>query len=171
LWLDMLARHDDAVLWLNVPHALARQNLRAAAEAQGVNAERIVFAPFAQQVDHLARLRCADLALDVLPYGSHTTGSDALWCGVPLLTLTGSTFAGRVGTSLVHAVGLPELAVDSIDKYRNALHALAADRERLAAYKSHLERERYNVPLFDTERFARDFERLLEVAASSRATA
>lgn len=166
-WLDVLARHGDAVLWLNVPHALARRNLRAAAEAQGVEAKRIAFAPFAQQRDHLARLRCADLALDVLPYGSHTTGSDALWCGVPLLTLTGATFAGRVGTSLVHAVGLPELAVASMDAYRETLHRLAADRERVAAYKSHLDRERYTVPLFDTERFARDFERLLEVAASS----
>lgn len=166
LWLEVLARHGDAVLWLNVPHALARQNLRAAAEAHGVNAERVVFAPFARQRAHLARLRCADLALDVLPYGSHTTGSDALWCGVPLLTLTGATFAGRVGTSLVHAVGLPELAVDSVDAYRDTLHALAGDRERLAACKAHLEHERYTVALFDTERFARDFERLLEVAAS-----
>jgi protein O-GlcNAc transferase len=166
LWLDVLTRHDDAVLWLNVPHALARRNLLAAAEARGVRAERIVFAPFAQQRDHLARLRCADLALDVLPYGSHTTGSDALWCGVPLLTLTGATFAGRVGTSLVHAVGLPELAVASMEAYRDTLHALAGDRERIAAYKAHLERERYNVPLFDTERFARDFERLLEAAAA-----
>ena len=154
------------MLWLNVPHALARENLRAAAVARGIAPERIVFAPFAKQSDHLARLRCADLALDVLPYGSHTTGSDALWCGVPLLTLTGATFAGRVGTSLVHAVGLPELAVDSMDAYRETLHALANDRERLASYKATLERERYNVPLFDTERFTRDFERLLEVAAS-----
>jgi protein O-GlcNAc transferase len=166
LWLDVLARHDDAVLWLNVPHALARQNLRAAAVARSVAPERIVFAPFAQQSEHLARLRCADLALDVLPYGSHTTGSDALWCGVPMLTLTGATFAGRVGTSLVHAVGLPELAVASIDAYRDLLHGLARDRERLAAYKAHLERERYNVPLFDTERFTRDFEKILETATS-----
>ena len=166
LWLDVLAGHDDAVLWLNVPHALARANLRAAAVARQVAPERIVFAPFAQQSDHLARLRCADLALDVLPYGSHTTGSDALWCGVPLLTLTGTAFAGRVGTSLVHAVGLPELAVDSMDAYRDTLHALAHDRERLAAHKAHLERERYSVTLFDTERFTRDFERLLELATS-----
>ena len=147
LWLDVLAGHDDAVLWLNVPHALARENLRAAAVARGIAPDRIVFAPFAKQCDHLARLRCADLALDVLPYGSHTTGSDALWCGVPLLTLTGATFAGRVGTSLVHAVGLPELAVDSMEDYRATLHALAHDRERLARYKAHLERERYSVPL------------------------
>ena len=166
-WLGVLREHVDAVLWLNVPHALARENLRAAARERDVEPERIVFAPFAAQHDHLSRLRCADLALDVLPYGSHTTGSDALWCGVPLLTLTGKTFAGRVGTSLVHAAGLPELAVASFDAYRETLHALAKDRERLAGYKARLERDRDVVPLFDTEAFTRAFEKLLEDAASS----
>ena len=165
VWLEVLSRHADAVLWLNVPHALARRNLRAAAVARKVAPERIVFAPIAPQREHLARLRCADLALDVLPYGSHTTGSDALWCGVPLLTATGTTFAGRVGTSLVDAVGLPELATPSMGAYRDMLLALVADRERIAHYKHHLERERYNVPLFDTEGFTRDFERLLEDTA------
>jgi predicted O-linked N-acetylglucosamine transferase (SPINDLY family) len=110
LWLDALADHARAVLWLTVPHAIAREAILSEAAARGISGERIVFAPVARQVDHLARLRCADLALDVLPYGSHTTGSDALWCGVPLLTLTGRTFAGRVGTSLVTAAGLPQLA-------------------------------------------------------------
>ena len=89
-----------------VPHARARANLRAAAIARGVAAERLVFAPHVAQPAHLARLRCADLALDVLPYGSHTTGSDALWAGVPLLTCLGNTFAGRVGASLALAAGL-----------------------------------------------------------------
>jgi protein O-GlcNAc transferase len=163
-WLDALSRHADAVLWLNVPHALARRHLRAAAQARGVDAERIVFAPIVSQVEHLARLRCADLALDVLPYGSHTTASDALWCGVPLLTLTGATFAGRVGTSLVSAVNLPELAMPSMDAYRDMLETLASDRERLVHYKVHLERERYDLPLFDTQRFTREFETLLESA-------
>ncbi len=163
-WLDVLSRHADAVLWLNVPHAIARRNLRAAAQARGVAPERIVFAPIVPQPEHLARLRCADLALDVLPYGSHTTGSDALWCGVPLLTLTGETFAGRVGTSLVNAVNLPELAVSSMDAYCDALEELATDRARLAHYKAHLERERCRLPLFDTQRFTREFEALLENA-------
>lgn len=163
-WLDVLSRHDDAVLWLNVPHALARRNLRAAAQSRGVAPERIVFAPIVPQPEHLARLRCADLALDVLPYGSHTTGSDALWCGVPLLTLTGETFAGRVGTSLVNAVNLHELAVSSMDAYRDAIEELATDRARLAHYKAHLERDRYDLPLFETQRFTREFEAMLESA-------
>jgi predicted O-linked N-acetylglucosamine transferase (SPINDLY family) len=168
IWLDTLARHDDAVLWLSVPHVPARTNLRAAAAARGIAPERIVFADYAKQPQHLARLACADLALDVLPYGSHTTGSDALWCGVPLLTHTGSTFAGRVGTSLVDAVGLRELAAASIDEYRAMLESLASRRERLAHYRNHLERGRLDFPLFDTAGFARDFERLLEDAANRR---
>jgi predicted O-linked N-acetylglucosamine transferase (SPINDLY family) len=165
IWLDTLARHDDAVLWLSVPHVPARGNLRAAAAARGIAPERIVFADYAKQVQHLARLACADLALDVLPYGSHTTGSDALWCGVPLLTVTGSTFAGRVGTSLVRAAGLPSFAAGSFAEYGARLDALCANRAELAAAREHLERERQSLPLFDTERFARDFEALLERAA------
>jgi predicted O-linked N-acetylglucosamine transferase (SPINDLY family) len=157
-WLDALARHRDAVLWLGVPLEPVRARLRAFAAERGVAAERLVFAGHAKQAEHLARLRCADLALDVLPYGSHTTGSDALWCGVPLLTVTGATFAGRVGTSLVRAAGLPAFATPTLADYR----------ARLEAARGHLERERLNLPLFDTERFARDFEALLERAAGGR---
>ena len=168
IWLDTLARHDDAVLWLSVTHVPARGNLRAAAAARGIAPERIVFADYAKQPQHLARLACADLALDVLPYGSHTTGSDALWCGVPLLTHTGSTFAGRVGTSLVDAVGLREFATGSLEGYRAMLESLASSRTRLADCRRHLERGRLDFPLFDTAGFARDFERLLEDAANRR---
>jgi predicted O-linked N-acetylglucosamine transferase (SPINDLY family) len=168
IWLDTLARHDDAVLWLSVTHVPARGNLRAAAAARGIAPERIVFADYAKQPQHLARLACADLALDVLPYGSHTTGSDALWCGVPVLTHTGSTFAGRVGTSLVDAVGLREFAVGSLEEYRAMLESLASSRARLADCRRHLERGRLDFPLFDTAGFARDFERLLEDAANRR---
>ena len=168
LWLDALADHARAVLWLTVPHAVAREAILSEAAACGVAAHRIVFAPVARQSDHLARLRCADLALDVLPYGSHTTGSDALWCGVPLLTLTGRTFAGRVGTSLVTAAGLPQLATSTIDDYRATLQRLLRDREELAQHRAHLERERYELPLFDTARFTRDFETMLGVAVNRR---
>jgi predicted O-linked N-acetylglucosamine transferase (SPINDLY family) len=168
IWLDTLARHDDAVLWLSVSHLPARGNLRAAAAARGIAPERIVFADYAKQPQHLARLACADLALDVLPYGSHTTGSDALWCGAPLLTHTGSTFAGRVGTSLVDAVGLREFAAGSLEEYRAMLESLASSRARLADCRRHLERGRLEFPLFDTAGFARDFERLLDDAANRR---
>ena len=111
-------------------------------------------------------LQCADLALDVLPYGSHTTGSDALFCGVPLLSLRGNTFAGRVGTSLLHAVGLPELSTASMVDYTARLANLAADRDRLAHYRDHLEQGRGRLPLYDTEGFTRAFERMLEETAA-----
>lgn len=163
-WLDALARFPDAVLWLNVPHPLARRNLAARAAALGVDPARLVFAGHVPQAAHLARLACADLALDVLPYGAHTTGSDALWCGVPLLTVTGRTFAGRVGTSLVHAAGLPQFAAASFDDYVARLDALLRDRDEVGEARAHLVRERMRLPLFDTVQFARDFEALLASA-------
>ena len=167
VWLDALAAHGDAVLWLSVPHARARANLRAAAAARGVAPERLVFAPHVAQDAHVSRLRCADLALDVLPYGSHTTGSDALWAGVPLLTCVGNTFAGRVGASLAAAAGLPAFATASVAAYRDRLSEVLARPEELAAARAHLDRERMTLPLFDTETFTRDFERLLDAAARS----
>jgi predicted O-linked N-acetylglucosamine transferase (SPINDLY family) len=115
-------------------------------------------------------LRAADLSLDVAPYNSHTTGCDSLWGGVPMLSLKGTTFAGRVGESLLAAVGQSELVTPSIEAYRATLFALAADRERLWHYRDHLERERYRCPLFDTDGFTRDFEALL-TAAYENATA
>jgi predicted O-linked N-acetylglucosamine transferase (SPINDLY family) len=165
IWLDALAARGDAVLWLTVPHARAQANLRAAAADRGVAAERLVFAPHVAQEVHLARLRCADLALDVLPYGSHTTGSDALWAGVPLLTCAGNTFAGRVGASLAAAAGLATFVSASVAAYRARLSELLARPDELAAAHAHLEGGRTTLPLFDTATFTRDFERLLVAAA------
>lgn len=162
LWIAALRENADAVLWLSVPHALARRNVAAYAERRGVDGKRIVFAPMLPQAQHVARLRCADLVLDVLPYGSHTTGSDALFAGVPLLTCRGTTFAGRVGASLCTAARVPDLIAESVDAYAQQLRALARDRDRLRHYKDHLDRERSRLPLFDTESFTRAFERMLE---------
>jgi len=164
-WLDAMREHGDAVLWLNVPHALARRNLAEFAMRAGIDPARVRFAPVVDQASHLARLQCADLALDVLPYGSHTTGSDALFAGVPLLTCRGTTFAGRGGASLCQAVDLAELACGSLDAYGAELRALCADRSRLRHYKEHLARGRRSLPLFDTPAFTRRFERMLESVA------
>jgi predicted O-linked N-acetylglucosamine transferase (SPINDLY family) len=160
-----MREHDDAVLWLSVPHALARRNLADLAARCGVDPARVVFAPMVDQATHLARLQCADLAVDVLPYGSHTTGSDALFAGVPLLTCRGTTFAGRVGASLCEAVGLSELVCESPEAYGARLRELCADRSRLREYGNHLARGRARLPLFDTPAFTRHFERLLESVA------
>ena len=165
-WMKALREHPRAVLWLYVPHARARHHLRAFAERAGIDSSRVVFAPAVSQAEHMARLRCADLALDILPYGSHTTGSDALWAGVPLLTCRGRTFAGRVGASLCHSTGLGGLVTESLDDYSRMLQRLCSDRSLLAHYRDHLESGRERLPLFDTASFTGEFERLLERAAS-----
>jgi protein O-GlcNAc transferase len=162
VWLDTLASVPAAVLWLWAPNALTQHNLREHAIRRGIEAKRILFAERVSQDAHIARLSAADLALDVLPYGSHTTGVDALWAGVPMLTCRGDTFAGRVGASLLQAAGLDELVTGDLDAYRAALLSLAADRERLAGYREYLDRERPRLPLFDTEGFTQDWEDMLE---------
>jgi predicted O-linked N-acetylglucosamine transferase (SPINDLY family) len=160
-WMDALREAPRAVLWLLATHPRAQANLRAGAIRCGVEAHRLVFAPAVDQETHIARLRSADLALDTLPYGSHTTGVDALWGGVPMLTCRGSTLAGRVGASLLAAVGLSELVTEDVDAYRERLVELVTHPERLREHAAHLERGRNTFPLFDTRAFAGDFERLL----------
>lgn len=164
IWMDAMAHVPNVVLWLLSPGARARANLQACAARAGVDPARLIFAPHVQQEAHIARLRCADLALDTLPYGSHTTGCDALWAGVPLLTCPGQTFASRVGASLLHTAGLPQLVAASLDDYRARLHELASMPEALREHHAFLERTRYDNPLFDTRGFARDWEALLERA-------
>ena len=168
LWIDAIRAVPDCVLWLFAPAAATRANLAREAAALGLPAARLAFAGLATPDAHLARLACADLALDVLPCGSHTTGSDGLWAGVPLLTVRGDTFAGRVGTSLARAALLPELATDTVADYATQLAALVRDRTRLREYRRHLTERRRELPLFDTAGFTRDFERLLEGLADGR---
>lgn len=159
VWLDALEGVAGSVLWLLLRSERMAQNLRDHARRRGLAEERIVFAPSVSQDAHLARLQLADLALDTLPYGSHTTGVDALLAGVPLVTCLGRTFAGRVGASLVRSAGVPELETASVDEYRAALMRLAKTPDEREAYRARL-RER-EAPLFDPAGYARDFERLL----------
>jgi predicted O-linked N-acetylglucosamine transferase (SPINDLY family) len=116
------------------------------------------------QEAHIARLRCADLVLDTMPVGSHTTGCDALWAGVPMLTCPGRTFASRVGASILHTAGLSGLVAPTLDDYRTRLAQLAAAPDTLRDYRDYLDRTRDGNPLFDTRSFARDWEALLERA-------
>jgi protein O-GlcNAc transferase len=160
-WLSALRARNDAVLWLLTGSERMQSNLRAEARRAGVAPERLIFASPVRQDAHIARLACADLALDTLPYGSHTTGCDALWMGVPMLTCRGTTFAGRVGASLLKAVALPELVTDSVDEYGERLLELVAAPVRLARYRAHLLSTRESSALFDTAGFTRDFESLL----------
>jgi predicted O-linked N-acetylglucosamine transferase (SPINDLY family) len=157
-WMRLLNEVPGSVLWLLEGNAAASRNLRREAQARGVVPERVVFAPFMKPEDHLARHRLADLFLDTLPYSAHTTASDALWAGLPVLTCLGTTFPGRVGASLLNAIGLPELITHSLDDYESHALELARNPERLAKIRSKLARNRDTFPLFDTDRFRRHVE-------------
>ncbi len=160
-WMAALRARSDAVLWLLAGSERMHRNLRAEARRAGVAPERLVFAEPLPQDAHIARIACADLVLDTLPYGSHTTGCDALWTGVPMLTCRGTAFAGRVGASLLRAAGLPDLIAESTEAYDARLRELVAAPARLAGYREHLASTRERNPLFDTAGFTRDFESLL----------
>jgi predicted O-linked N-acetylglucosamine transferase (SPINDLY family) len=158
VWMRLLRALDGSVLWLLQPNAAAVDNLRQAVQAAGVAPERLVFAGRMELDDHLARHRLADLFLDTLPYNAHTTASDALWAGLPVLTCRGGTFPGRVAASLLQAVGLPELVTDTLEAYENLALTLARDPAALATIRAKLASNRGCAPLFDTDRFRRHIE-------------
>jgi protein O-GlcNAc transferase len=157
-WMRILQAVEDSVLWLFEDNPTAASNLRREAAARGIAPQRLVFARRLPNAAHLARHRCADLFLDTLPYGAHTTASDALWAGLPVLTCLGDTFAGRVGASLLNAIQLPELVTTTPDAYEELAIELARNPARLAALKAKLARNRSTTPLFDTAKFTRHLE-------------
>ncbi len=146
------------MLWLITGNAKAAANLRLEAEKRGVAPERLIFAPKASVADHLARHRLADLCLDTLPYNAHTTASDALWAGLPVLTCLGDTFAGRVAASLLKAIGLDALITRTLGEYEALALRLARDPAALAALKAKLMRNRNSSALFDTRSATRHIE-------------
>ena len=154
-WMRVLQRVAGSVLWLLDDVAPFAENVSRHANSHGVDPQRILFAPELPEDRHLARLSLADLFLDGLPYTAHTTGSDALWAGVPVLTRRGTTFPGRVGASLLSAAGLPDLVTESLEEYENLAVKLANDPQALAAVKARMTR---NCPLFDTDLFRRNIE-------------
>ncbi|MGM9490518.1 O-linked N-acetylglucosamine transferase family protein [Ideonella sp. YS5] len=168
LWMRLLCREPRAVLWLVEGHASAQVRLRAAAVAAGVAPERLVFAPVRSKDRHLERLALADLVLDTRFYNGHTTVSDALWAGVPVLTLQGSAFAGRVGASLLQAAGLPQGITHSVAEYESLAGRLIADPQMRKAWKQQLRDARQRAPLFDTRRFVTDLEALIERAWAAK---
>jgi predicted O-linked N-acetylglucosamine transferase (SPINDLY family) len=157
-WMRLLGAVEGSVLWLLASNPSAQRNLGRAAQRRGIAPQRLIFAPRLAVEAHRARQRLADLFLDTLPYNAHTTGSDALWAGVPVVTRLGSAFAGRVGASLLHAVGLPELVTHSVENYEALALHLARDPAALAALKQKLVRQRDRHPLFDTDLFCRRIE-------------
>jgi predicted O-linked N-acetylglucosamine transferase (SPINDLY family) len=159
VWMRLLGAVDGSVLWLLQDSSEAVANLRREAAARGVDPARLVFASRVSPDEHLARHRLADLFLDTLPYGAHTTASDALWMGLPVVTRLGEAFAGRVCASLCRAAGLGDLVAEDLAGYARLALALARDPARRAALSAKLERDRVTLPLFDTERYTRALER------------
>jgi predicted O-linked N-acetylglucosamine transferase (SPINDLY family) len=160
VWMRLLHAIPGSVLWFSVRHQVVKENLRAAAADQGIAAERLVFAPkLPSLADHLARYRVADLFLDTFPFNAHSTASDALWGGCPVLTLAGDTFASRVAGSLLRAAGLPELVTNSIAEYEEKALALVHNPERLVELRARLEKNRLECGLFDGKLRARELER------------
>jgi predicted O-linked N-acetylglucosamine transferase (SPINDLY family) len=151
VWMRILAQVDGSVLWLLEDSAAA--NLQREAAARGIDPARLVFAGRLPPSEHLARHRVADLFLDTLPYNAHTTASDALWAGLPLLTCRGETFAGRVAASLLHALDLPELIAPTLQDYESLALALAGGPQRLLAVRQKLSAHRLIAPAFDTALF------------------
>ena len=158
IWMRLLEDVSGSVLWLFAENDHVIANLRREARKRGVAEGRLVFAGRIGLEDHLRRLMLADLVLDTLPYGAHTTASDALWVGVPVLTANGSAFAGRVASSLLSAAGLPELIASSLGDYEAQARRLASDPDNLARLRAKLARSRDTSPLFDTERITRHLE-------------
>jgi len=162
IWMRILKSVEGSVLWLFEDNPFASRNLKLEAEKRGVESSRLIFASKLPLDQHLARLRLADLFLDTLPYNAHTTASDALWAGLPLLTCPGKSFASRVAASLLHAVELPELVMDSLEAYEAKAIELAKDTSQLNAIKLKLEQNRKTSSLFDGKLFAQHLEMAYE---------
>ena len=158
IWMRLLAQVPGSVLWLFKAEALAEKNLLRAAQQQGIDSGRLVFAEKKPLAEHLARCRLADLFLDTFNVNAHTTASDALWVGLPLLTKLGESFASRVAGSLLHAVGLPELVTTTHDDYEALALRLALNPDALQAIRTKLAANRETAPLFDAVRLTRHLE-------------
>lgn len=159
-WMRILKQVDGSVLWLLDENPKAARNLRMEANARGVSEERLIFAKKMPLSEHLARCRTADLFIDTLPCNAHTTASDVLWAGVPVLTCIGHTFPGRVAASLLKAIDLPELITTAQEQYEALAVELATNRQQLRHIREKLKRNRLTTPLFDTQLFARQIEQV-----------
>lgn len=162
IWCRILRERDNSVLWLYSAVGGAEENLRATMAAQGIDTTRLIIAPPLPNNQHLARYRAADLVIDTYPYGSHTTASDALWAGTPVVTRLGATYPSRVAASLLTNVGLPSLITETPEAYEQRILALIdtpAERERL---RQHLQNVRNTAPLFDTPLWVKNWEEMLQ---------
>jgi predicted O-linked N-acetylglucosamine transferase (SPINDLY family) len=159
LWTRLLKAVPGSCLWLRSGISLVNDRLREAAFSRGVDPARLVFASRVPDLaDHLGRFRLADLFLDTWPCNAHATAANALWAGLPVLTLAGAAFAGRVGASLLHAAGLPDLVAPSVAEYEALALRLACDPGEMTSIRERLRLAKASAPLFNTQRYCRDLE-------------
>ena len=163
VWMRVLAQVPDSVLWMLGQSPAAIANLTRYAQQAGIDPARVIFAPFADPREHLARLQLADAILDALVCNGHTTTSDALWAGVPVITCHGKHFASRVSESLLNAMELPELVGTDPDDMVRIAKLIGTDAGYRSALRSKVAENRLSTPLFDTARFTRNFERAIEM--------
>ncbi len=153
IWMDLLREIPNSILWLLEDNEWAKTNLQAEAKSRGIDSSRIIFSSFLRLDYHLARAQNADLFLDTFPCNAHTTASDALWIGLPLITNSGRSFSSRVAGSLLTAAGLPELITTNLNDYKTLAFELANNPEKLSEIKSKLINQRETCKLFDTEHY------------------
>lgn len=165
LWVAVLAAVPDSLLWILCRLPQARRNLQAEMTRHGIDPARLVFADHRPYPAHVSRLPLADLALDTRPWNGHTTTSDMLWAGLPVLSSRGQTFASRVSASLLTALGLPELIAESDGDFVDKAVMMARDPYALTALRARLDAARFTAPLFDNARFCRHLERAYEAMA------
>ncbi len=164
VWMPLLQEVPDSVLWLLAPRAEVQKNLVKEATARGVDADRLFFAGRVSPKEHFARLEHGDLFLDAFNCNAHTTASETVWAGLPILTKAGNQFAARVCSSIVSAIGCPELSVETVEEYKAMALKLATDPAALAAIRQKLQDNLMTTPLYDSEQYVRDFEALMEMA-------
>lgn len=170
LWADILSKAPSSVIWIYCTRDIARRNIAAALEQSDVTRDRIIFTGNAAYPAHISRIALADLGLDAFPCNGHTTTSDMLWAGLPVLTIPGTAFASRVSTSLLNAIGLPEFICQDDRHFVEEAVRLARNPEELASLRARQTENRFIAPLFDTERLTRHLEKAYE-AMSDRARA
>ncbi len=171
IWMNLLNEVPGSVLWLLASNAAAAENLKMEAGKRNITEDRIIFAQRESLEMHLARLQCADLFLDTLPYNAGTTASNALWAGLPVVTCPGETFASRMAGSLLTALEIPELIADSLEEYRSIALKIATDEHFRTAIRNRIRNHRDSAPLFDSASFTRNLESMfIEKAALSGRT-
>ena len=159
-WMNILRKCESSILWILQDKELGKQNLWKEAEIEGVDRERIIIAGRIPLKDHLKRLKFIDLFLDTFPYNAHTTASESIRAGVPILTLKGKSFPSRVASSILINVGLEKLITDNLQDYENTAISLARNNKEIKSLKKHLRQEKNLSKLFDSRVFTKDLEKI-----------